>query len=161
MAFFYRDPSSPFFIRWIIIYPPERGEEREKERKKKRGEKKNQERKIVFNPFDVWPRLITILRYPPRRLWSPRCNVHIVIIKFNRLNYFGKKRANWIFYASSCLVISTTTVYHEILAFHGIRLPYRSRNIVAVVKFVVKIGVCSRFFLKLANFKNCWIAIVE
>lgn len=32
--------------------------------------------------------------------------MYIVIIKFNRLNYFGKKRANWIFYvASSCLVI--------------------------------------------------------
>lgn len=33
---------------------------------------------------------------------------------------------------------STTTVYHEILDFHGIRLLYRSKNIVVVVKFVVK-----------------------
>lgn len=62
--------------------------------------------------------------------------MYIVIIKFNRLNYFGKKRANWIFYVASSS--STTTVYHEILDFHGIRLLYRSKNIVVVVKFVVK-----------------------
>lgn len=70
--------------------------------------------------------------------------MYIVIIKFNRLNYFRKKRANWIFYASSCLVIDHISIFYHGIRFVHLSFIFVRRNelslLVVVVKFVRRRG---------------------